>query len=186
MDLVQSKLNRQKAAGCYSYRVPGKLPRQTLHLLFISAGRQGGQRRACAPGHLFSSPHWAPSPAGREMSCRDLIVGHSARREWATEVHLCFSCSFLAPGPWSPPWSDSERPESSSLEAGWDAVQPSPAACFPAGMCRTQRPGRVCLGAGGWRVALACASLLWSQEREFSFPWLCHCRFWWERGCRVL
>lgn len=111
-------------------------------------GETGRAQAGLWARHLFSFQGWAPSPAGREMSCRDVIVGHSACREWAAEVHLCFSFSFLALGPWSPPWPDSERPESSSLEAGRDAGQPSPAAGSCAGMCRTQRPGPGV--PGGW------------------------------------
>lgn len=100
--------------------------------------------------HLFSFQDWASSPAGREMSCRVVIVGHSARREWAAEVQLCFSFSFLAPGPRSPPWPDSERPECSSLEAGRDAVCPAPRRLLCWNVPDTKaRPGCASRGGGG-------------------------------------
>ena len=49
--------------------------------------------------HLFSFQDQASSPAGREMSCRDAIVGHSASREWTAEIQSRFSFFFLAQNP---------------------------------------------------------------------------------------
>lgn len=66
----------------------------------------------------------ASSPAGREVSCRDGIVGHSASREWTAELQPRFSLFSLAPGPRSPPWPNSERPDSRVLDAGRDAGHP--------------------------------------------------------------
>ena len=44
--------------------------------------------------HLFSFQDQASSPADREMSCRDAIVGHSASREWTAEIQSRFSFYF--------------------------------------------------------------------------------------------
>lgn len=65
--------------------------------------------------HLFSFQDQASSPAGREMSCRDAIVGHSASREWTAEIQSRFSFYFLAQNPQSPLWPDSKRPEKDGL-----------------------------------------------------------------------
>lgn len=147
---------------------------------FIHKSRETARAQAglCAL-HLFSFQDWASSPAGREMSCGDVIVGHSASREWTAEVQLCFSFSFLAPSPWSPLWLDSERPESSNLDAGRDGVHPS--AVGPsshAGMYPdTKTSEGVPLGEG-WQLAFAESSLLWSEKRELLFPWLRYPQFW--------
>lgn len=150
-------------------------------------GETGRAQAGLCARHLFSFQGWAPSPAGREMSCRDVIVGHSACREWAAEVHLCFSFSFLALGPWSPPWPDSERPESSSLEAGRDVGQPSPAQ-QPAPLleCAGHKGlARVCLGGGG--VVAGCLCLGWFALVEGERVLVSMAvRFLWERRCRVL
>lgn len=62
--------------------------------------------------HLFSFPGpGLSSPAGREMSCRDAIVGHSASREWTAEIQSRFSFYFLAQNPQSPLWPDSKAGE---------------------------------------------------------------------------
>lgn len=149
----------------------------------------------------FVRPRPAPSPAGREMSCRDGIVGHSARREWAAEAHLCFSFSFLAPGPRSPPWPDRERPESSSLEAGRDAVPPSPAAAPVLECAGHKGPASLCLRRGlpllrllcpGHRGESSCfhgcaavgfggrggAECFWFSEITWGSPFLCRGRPW--------
>lgn len=75
----------------------GTRKRRTKPLSFIhkSRGTVRAQASLCA-WHLFSFRDWASSPAGHEMSRRDVIVGHSASREWTSEVQLCFSLSFLA------------------------------------------------------------------------------------------
>ena len=65
--------------------------------------------------HLFSFQDQASSPAGREMSCRDAIVGHSASREWTAEIQSRFSFFFLAQNPQSPLWPDSKRLEKGGL-----------------------------------------------------------------------
>lgn len=65
--------------------------------------------------HLFSFQDQASSPAGREMSCRDAIVGHSASREWTAEIQSRFSFYFLAQNPQSPLWPDSQRAEKDGL-----------------------------------------------------------------------
>lgn len=121
---------------------------------FIHKSRETTRAQAglCAR-RLFSFQDWASSPAGHEMSCRDVIVGHSASREWSAEIQLCFSFSFLAPSPQSPLWPDSERPESSNLDAGRNGVQPLPSGPELLGWnaCWTQRSGEGMLwwGAGG-------------------------------------
>lgn len=137
-------------------RVPGKRQRQNPHLLFISPG--GGEDRG-GPVRLpfVQRSGRASSPAGREMSCRDVIVGHSASREWTTEVQLRFSFSFLAPSPRSPLWPDSERPESSTLDAGGDAGSPAPWAGPCAGMqARHKGWAGVGLPSEACRVPLLC------------------------------
>lgn len=137
-------------------RVPGKRQRQNPHLLFISPG--GGEDGAglCAC-HLFSVRGRTSSPAGHEMSCRDVTVGHSASREWTTEVQLRFSFSLLAPSPRSPLWPDSERPESSTLDAGGDAGSPAPWAGPCAGMqARHKGWARVGLPSEARTVPLLC------------------------------
>lgn len=76
-------------------------------------------------------------------------MGDSASREWTAEVQLHFSFSFLAPSPWSPPWPDSERPESSDLDAGRDAVQPAHRARPPVLECMPDTKARPGCTSGG-------------------------------------
>lgn len=98
--------------------------------------------------HLFSFQDQASSPADREMSCRDAIVGHSASREWTAEIQSRFSFYFLAQNPQWPLWPDSKRPEKDGLgpcarvRRGWARVRLGkgrPAAFASSGVLRSGR-----------------------------------------------
>lgn len=137
--------------------------------------------RAQGAWRLFSSQDWASSPAGHEMSCRDVIVGHSVSGEWTSEVQLCFSLSFSGT-------------KSASLLSGLTVKGQKAAAIRiltrmeykrgPVG-----RPGPLCWNVQqhkglvrgtqeGQQLSLPLAGLVCSGPwRDFLFPWLHHLRF---------
>lgn len=146
-------------------RVPGKRQRQNPHLLFISPG--GGEGRG-GPVRLpfVQLPGRASSPADHEMSCRDVTVGLSASREWTTEIQLRFSFSSGTESR-APLWPDSERPESSTLDAGGDAGSPAPWAGPCAGM-QARHKGRAGVGLPSEACTVLLLCLVCSGHRRES------------------
>lgn len=169
MVIFQRKLKRRKGTSCYSYRVPGKRRTKPPSFIHKSRGTVRAQASLCA-WHLFSFQDGASSPAGHEMSRRDVIVGHSASREWTSEVQLCFSLSFLAPSLWSSQWPDSERPESSGCsDTGKDGVQAQCCGLGLLGRNMHQHKGHVRGTSGGWQLSLPLLGLVCSGPRRESF-----------------
>lgn len=168
MVIFQRKLKRQKGTSCYSYRVPGK--RQTKPPSFIhkSRGTVRAQASLCA-WRLFSFQDWASSPAGHEMSRRDVIAGLSASREWTSEAQLCFSllfwhqvCGLLSgltvKGQKAAAVRMLAKTEYKPSAVAWDSCAGT-----------HQRRGRVRGASGGWQLSLPWLGLVCSGPRRESF-----------------